>query len=319
LQIDVHTTLSPTAGLPHDVRHGLLAAQKTLPPKYFYDDRGAQLFDAICDLPEYYLTRTEQGLLQRVAAEIVALTQPSDVVELGSGAARKTRIVLDALNHNGHELTYLPMDVSEGMLRRAARALLRDYPQLRVHAVVADYERDWTLPPSARRRLALFLGSTIGNFTPAATAAFLAKVRRELAGGDHFLLGVDMVKPTAIIEAAYNDSQGLTAEFNRNILRVINHHLDADFDPERFTHVAFFNHAQSQIEMHLQACEAHHVTIRGLRERIAFAAGETIHTEISRKFTREAVEAMLGTAGFEMVRWYTPANNYFGLALARAQ
>jgi len=318
LQVEVPATHAPADRLPDDVHRGLLAPQKALPPKYFYDDHGARLFDAICDLPEYYLTRTEQSLLQHVVDEIVALTRPSDVIELGSGAARKTRIVLDALTRGGRELTYVPMDVSEGMLRRAAHALLRDYPRLRVHAVVADYERDWQLPHSARRRLALFLGSTIGNFPPAATATFLAKVRRQLAPGDHFLLGVDLVKPVAVLEAAYNDRQGLTAEFNRNILRVINRHLEADFELERFTHVAFFNPAASQIEMHLQAREAHEVHLGTLGVRVPFGAGETIHTEISRKFTRADVEAMLSAADFEMARWYTPANNYFGLALARA-
>jgi L-histidine Nalpha-methyltransferase len=319
LRVDVHPTLSPAAGLRHDVRQGLLAPQKTLPPKYFYDDHGARLFDAICDLPEYYLTRTEQALLHQVVNEIVALARPAAVIELGSGAARKTRTILDALTRNGGALTYMPTDVSEGMLRRAARALLRDYPRLRVHAVVADYEQAWKLPPRLERRLILFLGSTIGNFTPPATATFLAKVRRQLAAGDHFLLGVDLVKPVTVLEAAYNDRQGLTAEFNRNVLRVINRQLDADFAPERFAHVAFFNPAASQIEMHLRAREAHTVTLGALGLRVTFSDGETIHTEISRKFSRDEVEAMLATAGFDMARWYTPANNYFGLALARAR
>jgi L-histidine N-alpha-methyltransferase len=319
LRVEVHTPRSPTAGLRHDVRQGLLAPQKTLPPKYFYDDHGAQLFDAICDLPEYYLTRTEQALLDRVADEIVALSQPGDVVELGSGAARKTRIVLDALTRNGRTLTYMPMDVSEGMLRRAARALLRDYPRLRVHAVVADYEGDWTLPPRTQRRLVLFLGSTIGNFTPAATATFLATLRGQLAVGDHFLLGVDLVKPVAVLEAAYNDRQGLTAAFNRNILRVINRELAADFALEGFEHLAFFNRTLSQIEMHLRARQGHEVTLDALGLRVTFTAGETIHTEISRKFTRDEAEDMLAAGGFELVRWYTPANNYFALALAGAR
>lgn len=318
LLVDVRRTVSQAAGLRRDVYQGLLAPQKALPPKYFYDDRGARLFDAICDLPEYYLTRTEQALLQHITTDIVAITRPSDVVELGSGAARKTRIILDALSQNDRVLTYVPIDVSEAMLRRAAGALLRDYPRLRVHAVVADYEHDWELLPSTQRRLALFLGSTIGNFTPAAAATFLVNVHRQLAAGDHFLLGVDLVKPVAVLEAAYNDRQGVTAEFNRNILRVINRHLDADFDIERFEHVAFFNRQQSQIEMHLRVRQAHQVTIRALDLSVAFMAGETIHTEISRKLTRDEVEAMLAAAGFEPVRWYTPANNYFGLALSRA-
>jgi|SRR5579862_1578108 len=318
LRIDVRAATSPAAGLPADVHRGLLAPQKALPPKYFYDDRGAHLFDAICDLPEYYLTRTEQALLHHAVEEIVTLTRPDDLVELGSGAARKTRIVLDALSRSGQALTYMPVDVSEGMLRSAARALLHDYPRLRVHAVVADYEHDWQLPVSSRRRLALFLGSTIGNFTPADTATFLSRIRSQLRPGDHFLLGVDLVKPVEVLEAAYNDRQGLTAEFNRNILRVINRQLDADFDLDRFVHVAFFNPDASQIEMHLQAQQAHDVRLGTLDLHVPFSAGETIHTEISRKFTRGDVEAMLHAAGFEMARWYTPANNYYGLALGRA-
>ena len=318
-RVDVHRTLSQTAALRDDVRRGLAAPQKSLPPKYFYDDRGAQLFDAICDLPEYYLTRTEQTLLQHTVDEIVALARPSDVVEFGSGASRKTRIVLDALTRRGRELTYIPMDVSAGMLRRSSGALLRAYPRLRVHAVVGDYEHDLEHIPCGQRRLVLFLGSTIGNFTAAATATFLSGVRNQLTSGDHFLLGVDLVKPVEVLEAAYNDRQGVTAEFNRNMLRVINRRLDADFDIGGFEHVAFFNRAQSQIEMHLRASDAQRVTIRALDLSVAFSAGETIHTEISRKFTRSEVEAMLTVAGFEPVRWYTPANNYFGLALARAQ
>jgi len=318
LRIDVHRTLSPADGLARDVRAGLLAPRKTLPPKYFYDDHGSRLFDAICDLPEYYPTRTEQALLERVADEIVAHSAPLDVIELGSGASRKTRILLDALTRAEHHVRYIPVDVSAGMLRDAALALLRAYPQLRVHGVVADYEHDLDRLPPGRHRLFLFLGSTIGNLTPPAAAEFLANIRRQLHLGDYFLLGTDLVKSTAVLEAAYNDSAGVTAEFNRNVLHVINRALDADFDVERFDHVAFFNREQSQIEMHLRARETHQVAIRGLDLHVAFAAGETIHTEISRKFTRAEVTAMLQAADFALTRWYTPANRYFGLALARA-
>jgi L-histidine Nalpha-methyltransferase len=317
LHIEVSRGGPPLRTLARDVRVGLQSPHKSLPPKYFYDDRGAQLFDTICDLPEYYLTRTEQALLAAVAADIVALTAPADLVELGSGASRKTRILLDAFTRAGCALRYVPMDVSAGMLRRAARTLLRDYPQLRIHGIVADYEEELASLPSGRRRLVIFLGSTIGNFTPAATARFLAGVHRHLASGDHFLLGVDLVKPVAVLEAAYNDRAGVTADFNRNILRVINRELDASFDPEQFEHVAFFNAEQSQIEMHLRARSAHRVDIRGLHLTVPFAAGETIHTEISRKFTAAAARAMLVAAGFEPLRWYTPEDDAFGLALAR--
>jgi len=317
LRVDVSPMASRRALLADDVRRGLAAPQKSLPPKYFYDDRGAQLFDTICDLPEYYLTRTEQALLESVADEVVKIAQPCAAAELGSGAARKTRILLDAMERTEREFRYLPMDVSEGMLRATALGLLRDYPRLRIHAVVGDYEHDLEQLPHGRRRLVLFLGSTIGNFDAAATARFLADVRRQLVTGEHLLLGVDLVKPTAVLEAAYNDRAGVTAAFNRNILRVINRELDANFDLQRFDHVAFFNREQSQIEMHLRARAAHTVGIRTLGLTVPFIAGETIHTEISRKFTRATADTMLAAAGFQLLRWYTPPNDYFGLALAR--
>ncbi len=317
LRIDGLGRFSEAAALARDVRAGLLAAHKSLPPKYFYDDRGSQLFDAICDLPEYYLTRTEQALLEAVVEDIVRRAAPTEVVEFGSGTSRKTRIILDALQRQGQAFCYSPLDVSEGVLRESALALLREYPRLRVHAVVGDYEHDLRQIPAGARRLVLFLGSTIGNFTPAATAAFLRSVREVLTEHDAFLLGVDLLKPIPVIEAAYNDAAGLTAEFNRNVLRVINRKLDADFDVGAFAHVAFFNPAESQIEMHLRAIRAQTVTIRALDLRVPFAAGEGIHTEISRKFTHGRVDAMLAAAGFALENWYTPPNQYFGLALAR--
>lgn len=318
LRIDVHRRNTGSTELAADVRRGLLSPQKTLPPKYFYDDRGSQLFDAICDLPEYYLTRSGQVVLDRVAAQIVRVTRPSVVIEFGSGSSRMTRTVLDALDHAGRDVCYVPMDVSEGMLCRAASTLLREYPRLRIHGLVGDYERDLHHLPPGRQRLVLFLGSTIGNLSPAATADFLGALRRQLAGGDHFLLGVDLVKSVEILEAAYNDRAGVTAEFNRNVLRVINRELDADFALDCFDHVAFFNRERSQIEMHLRARSAQRVTIRKLELTVAFAAGETIHTEISRKFTRDEVESTLRVAGFQLVDWYTPPNRYFALALSRA-
>ena len=317
VRIDVHHNVARAQELARDVLRGLSASQKFLPPKYFYDDRGSQLFDAICDLPEYYLTRTEQELLEGVVDEIVSIAQPSDMIEFGSGAARKTRILLDALDRAGRALRYIPMDVNESMLRRAAHALRFDYPRVRIHAVVGDYERHLHRLPRGRQRLVVFLGSTLGNFTPRATAAFLANVRRRLASGDHLLLGVDLVKPVDVIEAAYNDSAGVTAAFNRNVLHVINRDLDANFDPDAFEHVAFFNQNQSQIEMHLRAHAPHRVAVCRLNVTVPFAAGETIHTEISRKFTPAEIESTLAAAGYRLTRWYTPANAYFGLALAR--
>jgi L-histidine Nalpha-methyltransferase len=299
------------------VRRGLSLPQKTLPPKYFYDDRGSRLFDAICDLPEYYLTRTEQALLESCAAEIVAISCAGDLVEFGSGASRKTRLLLDVLQRAGIETRYVPMDVSESMLRRSAQALLADYPLLHIHGVVGDYERHLQQLPQGRRRLVIFLGSTIGNFTPAEADVFLARLSSQLNRGDHFLLGADLVKDPAVLHAAYNDAAGVTAEFNRNILRVVNRALDAHFDPETFEHVAFFNAEAFQIEMHLRATRTHEVRIGRLDMAVGLRAGETIHTEISRKFTRAETESMLERAGLDPVRWYEPGNRYFALALAR--
>lgn len=319
LHVDVQLRSNGRAALARAVRRGLLLPQKMLPPKYFYDDYGSRLFDAICDLPEYYLTRTEHALLDAVADEIIALAAPRDLVELGSGASRKTRLLLDALQRAGVHPRYVPIDVSEGMLRRSAHILLGDYPTLQIHAVVGDYERHLPCVRNGRRQLVVFLGSSIGNFTPDEADRFLRRVAEQLNRGDHFLLGVDLVKDHAVLHAAYNDAAGVTAEFNRNILQVVNRALGATFDASAFDHVAFYNAEASQIEMHLRARAAHAVHIGALDMRVAFAAGETIHTEISRKFTRDDTVAMLQRAGFEPVRWFEPANRYFGLALGTRQ
>ena len=313
----VERYLEPTrrASLAEDVRAGLGAAQKSLPPKYFYDDRGSRLFDAICDLPEYYLTRTEQALLEEKADEIAATTQPTHVIELGSGTSRKTRVLLDALAKRQSELCYIPMDVSESMLRRSAEALRREYPPMRVHAIVGDYERHLERIPTGERRLVLFLGSTIGNFTCEGGARFLRAVTQRLAPGDCLLVGLDLRKPVDVLLAAYNDAAGLTSEFNRNVLRVMNRELGADFDVDGFEHVAIFNDSDSQMEMYLRAEGEHEVRIAALGMTVSFAAGETIHTEISRKFSRPEVEAMFAGAGCRLERWDSPANGYYALAL----
>ncbi len=318
LRIDVRLASDSRTAMAFEVEHGLTLRQKMLPPKYFYDDHGSQLFEAICGLPEYYLTRTEHAVLATAADEIIRIAAPDDLVELGSGAARKTRLLLDALQRAGRRRTcYVPIDVSESMLRRSAHALLADYPALRIHAVVEDYEHHLHRRAGGKRQLVVFLGSSIGNFTPLHAERFLRRVAAHLNHGDHFLLGVDLVKDPAVLHAAYNDEAGLTAAFNRNILRVVNRTLDATFEPWRFDHVAFFNAEASQIEMHLRARETHAVRIGALGSTVALARGETIHTEISRKFTRSETEALLQRSGFDPVRWFEPSNRYFGLALAR--
>ena len=305
--------------LATDVLRGLAGRPKRLPPKYFYDDRGSQLFDAICDLPEYYLTRTEHALLRRVAGSIIAAVQPSHLIELGSGASRKTRVLLDALQRDQPRPVYVPIDVSGGMLRQSATALRAAYPRLRVHGLVADFEDGLPPLPHGRRRLAAYLGSSIGNFEPPTDRRLLRAIASRLQVGDALLLGVDLVKAAATLEAAYDDAAGLTAEFNRNILRVLNRELGADFRPDLFDHVAFFNPAAAQVEMHLRAREAHAVSITALDLVVEFAAGETIHTECSRKFTRAGVEALLASSGFRLERWDESPDAAYALALGRVE
>jgi L-histidine N-alpha-methyltransferase len=318
LRMDVVRRESAYATLADDIRAGLSHPQKWIPTKYLYDDRGSKLFDAICDLPEYYPTRTEHALLREVGDEVVGRTEPADVVEFGSGTSRKTRTLLDALQRTGAGVRYVPMDVNEWIVRRTSTLLLRDYADLRIHGIIGDYSRDLDRIPEGKNRLVLFLGSTIGNLTPKATAAFLAAVRARLNETDYLLLGVDLVKPIDVLEAAYNDSAGVTEAFSRNVLSVLNRELDADFDLERFAHIAYFNDNASQIEIFLESLEAQEVSFGKIDLRVRFAKGERIHTEISRKFTHAAVESALRETGYTLERWYTPANGYFGLALARA-
>jgi L-histidine N-alpha-methyltransferase len=315
-RIDRYLDVDHRSELAKDVRDGLLLEQKELPPKYFYDDVGSRLFDAICDTPEYYPTRTEYALLERISDEVVARTSPSHLVELGSGASRKTRLLLDALTSVRPGACYVPLDVSDGMLRSSATALRRAYPKLRIHGIVADYDRHLRHFPPAERRLVAFLGSTIGNFTPAEGVVFLRNLNDHLSERDFLFLGLDLVKPVDVLNAAYNDRQGITAEFNRNVLRVINRELQANFRIDLFEHVAFYREDVAQIEMHLRATEAHRVHVAALDLTVSFEAGETIRTEISRKFDRTSGNALLRGAGFEPERWFVSPDGYFALVLA---
>ncbi|MEM1415438.1 MAG: L-histidine N(alpha)-methyltransferase [Myxococcota bacterium] len=305
--------------LAADVRAGLEAAPRSLPPKHFYDARGAELFDAICDTPEYYPTRTEEGLLAAVASRVVARAGATDLVELGSGAARKTRLLLEAMLDAG-PARYVPVDVAREMLVASARTLLADYPRLTVHGLVADYDQPFleALPPGeSGGRLIAFLGSTIGNFTHDEGAAFLGRIAEQMEGGDRFLLGLDLVKDPAVLHAAYNDAAGLTAAFNRNVLDVVNRELEAEFPTEAFEHVAFYDTEKARIEMHLEASRAMRVHIGELDLDVELEAGERIHTEISRKFTPEAAERLLSDAGLVLDEWWTDPKGWFALALAR--
>lgn len=319
LRVEVHFRPGDGEQLADDVRKGLGRRPRTLPPKYFYDELGSKLFDRICDTPEYYPTRTEHALLAQVADRVIAQTRPSDIVELGSGAARKTRILLDAVERSGGRVRYVPFDVSETMLVSSGRRLLEEYPWLHIHGLVGDYERHVELLPAATRRLILFIGSTIGNFESREAAVFLRHLARQMGRDDWLLLGTDLVKDESVLNAAYNDSAGLTAAFNKNVLSVLNRELDASFRMDRFDHLAFFNASERQVEMHLRSTVAQAVPIRRLDMTVQLDAEETIRTEISRKFTRETVEATLADAGLELAAWHVPDNRYFALSLARPQ
>jgi L-histidine N-alpha-methyltransferase len=304
--------------LADDVLDGLTRPFKEIPPKHFYDARGAELFDRICELPEYYPTRTERAILETCAEHVAALTGATELVELGSGTAAKTRLLLDAMEAAGALDRYVPVDVTESMVRTTAAALVREYPGLRVHGVVGDFERHLShLPAPEGPRLFAFLGGTIGNFTPGSRRRFLRGLARALGDGDHLLLGTDLVKDPAVIEAAYNDSAGVTAEFNRNVLRVINRELRGDFDVDAFEHVAFFHPEREWIEMRLRAQGAQHVRIEELALAVRFDDGEEMRTEISAKFTPERLRHDLAAAGLDLVELLTDPEELFALSLSR--
>jgi L-histidine N-alpha-methyltransferase len=307
-RFDVHDTLA------EDVRDGLLRDFKELPPKYFYDPRGSELFDRITSLPEYYPTRCERSILNRHAPALVE--EMEELVELGSGTASKTRALLYAMAGSGTLKRYVPFDCDESVVEACADELVELYPGLTVHGVVGDFKRDLERVPGGERRLFAFLGGTIGNFYPHQRGEFLSRLREVMGGDDRLVVGTDLVKDRTILESAYNDSAGVTAEFNRNILRVVNEGLGADFDPEAFEHIAFFDEANSWIEMRLRANGAHEVRIEGADLTVSFADGEEMRTEISAKFTREAVEQELTHAGLRLDSFLTDDRALFGLALA---
>jgi L-histidine Nalpha-methyltransferase len=316
IRIDCYVDGRGPDRLVSDVRDGLARALKELPPKYFYDARGSELFERITTLPEYYQTRCERQILNRHAPDIVASAGAHELVELGSGTASKTRALLYAMAGAGTLRRYLPFDVDESVVQACAVELVEMYPGLRVHGIVGDFERDLRRLPEGERRLIAFLGGTIGNLHPEERAAFLATLREQMGPEDGLLIGTDLVKDRALLEAAYNDAQGVTAEFNRNILRVVNEGLGADFDPDAFEHVAFFDDASSWIEMRLRANGAQHVRIHGADLEVTFADGEEIRTEISAKFTRQAVEHELHDAGLRLDEFFTDGGCLFGLAFA---
>ncbi|MEX2598421.1 MAG: L-histidine N(alpha)-methyltransferase [Dehalococcoidia bacterium] len=320
LQIDVHLNGEGVLDtLAEDVRKGLTSTPKKLPPKYLYDEIGSQLFEDITALPEYYPTRAERALLERLADDLLQAHQPAEIVELGSGSSAKTRVLLGAPSAPRYLRRYIPFDVSEAIVRETAEELLRDYPYLNIHGVIGDFEHHMPLiPDPAGKRLVLFLGGTVGNLDPIPRVEFLHKTAVLLRQEDLLLIGMDLVKDKQVIEAAYNDSAGVTAAFNRNLLAFLNGALGANFEIAAFRHRAFFNEEHSRIEMHLIAQTSQRVSIPSLALEVNIAEGESIWTESSYKFTRESISQTLEDAGLRMVDFHTneDPDQLFGVALA---
>lgn len=316
---DLEVHLAPSsylAALRQDVRAGLTAEPKTLPPKYFYDARGSELFDEITRLPEYYPTRAESAILHEHAEEIASLSQARTLVELGSGTSAKTRLLLRALTQAGTLERFVPFDVDPAVLTDAANTISADFPQLSVEPVVGDFEEHLTLLPGGDRQLIAFLGSTIGNLEPVVRGRFLRAVSAVLRPGDTFLLGTDLVKDAGRLQRAYDDSAGVTAEFNRNVLTVVNRELGADFDVAAFDHVAVWDPGHEWIEMRLRSSRDQLVHIADLDLDVRFAVGEQLRTEISAKFHPDGVADELGRVGLRVVRFWTDRDRDFGLSLA---
>ena len=314
------------SSLRADALAGLTATPKSLPPKWFYDAQGSELFEKITELPEYYPTRAERSILRTVAPKIAELTGAASLVELGSGSSDKTRLLLSALRDAGTLRRYVPVDVSESALTLAGDALAAEYPGLAVHAVVADFEQYLGVPPADdgtdgdRKddgpRLVAFLGSTIGNMVPAEREVFLRRIRAQLRPGDAFLLGTDLVKDPAVLVAAYDDAAGVTAAFNKNVLAVLNAELGADFDLDAFEHVAVWDAEREWIEMRLRATSAQSVRVGDLGLAVEFAAGEEMRTEVSAKFREDGARKELAAAGLSMRSWWTDDAGQFGLSLS---
>ncbi|MFJ9724053.1 L-histidine N(alpha)-methyltransferase [Streptomyces sp. NPDC101209] len=304
------------AALRADVLHGLTGTPKTLPPKWFYDAHGSELFEQITELPEYYPTRAEREILIARAGEIAAATRARTLVELGSGSSDKTRHLLDALT----ELhTYVPVDVSESALTQAGQALVAERPGLSVHALIADFTASLALPDTPGPRLVAFLGGTIGNLLPAERAVFLTSVRSLLSPGDALLLGTDLVKDERVLVEAYDDTAGVTAAFNKNVLRVVNRELHADFDPDAYDHVALWDTENEWIEMRLRSRAEQTVKIPALDLAVDFAEGEELRTEVSAKFRKDGVRAELAAVGLELAHWWTDEAGRFALSLSVAR
>jgi L-histidine N-alpha-methyltransferase len=291
----------------------------TIDPKYFYDDRGSELFEKITELDEYYQTRTERRLLQNTAGDIVEAAMPHEMVELGSGAGLKVHLLLDAIRARDLLTSCVLLDINESFLSTSVHRLSADYPEMLVRGVVGDFTRDLDAIGVGPRRLFVFFAGTIGNLHPDSLPAFLAMVRRTMTPDDRFLVGLDVVKDPDRLEAAYNDSLGVTAEFNRNMLSVLNDRFGTDFDPWGFEHVAFWDPERQWIEMRLRARAPATVTMPGDDRTLVFEKGEEIRTEISCKYTRESFAGKLEGSGLELDRWWTDPDELFALALFRRE
>jgi len=316
----VCTTIMPTRLIPDmvdDVRESLLNLPRSLSPKYFYDEHGSELFDKICSTPEYYPTRTENLLLSRYAADIINRTIPDQILEFGSGYSIKTRRLFDACQQTSHNCIYAPFDVCENVLIESAQKLSEEYEWLDLKPLLGDYHGGLdNLPTTAGSHLYVFLGSTIGNFEPHDALAFIKEIYKVMRHGDHLLIGVDRVKETNVLHAAYNDAQGFTAEFNLNVLRVLNRELNSNFNIGAFTHYAAFNTDEERIEMRLISKSVQEVQINELNVSIRFDRGDDILTEISQKYTYTGIENMLTEANFSITDHYEDENAYFSLVLA---
>lgn len=317
ITIDVHLPPGgPLSGMAADVRAGLTKPFKELSPRYFYDGRGSELFEQITELPEYYPTRCEREILELHAPEICsAAGGPATLIELGSGSAAKTRVLLDAMRDAGCLSAYAPVDISEQITRDTAEAIAAEY-EIAVHGLVCDFERDLERIPLGGPRVIALLGGTIGNFEPAQRASFLARVANLLGDEDHFLLGTDLVKDRARVEAAYNDAAGVTAAFNKNVLAVLNERLGCDFDLDAFEHVAFWDEENLWMDIRLRSLARQVIDISALGLHVAFDRGEEMRTEISTKFAREGLAGIYAESGLQMAGWWTDPEGLFALSLA---
>jgi L-histidine N-alpha-methyltransferase len=307
----------PLSGMAADVRAGLTCPFKELSPRYFYDERGSELFEQITGLPEYYPTRCERAILEQSSSAIVAEADPCALIELGSGSAAKTRVLLDAMSDAGCLETYCPVDISEEITRDTANRVAEEYDEVDVRGLVCDFELDLERMPIGGPRMIALLGGTIGNFAPQQRAGFLRRICNLLGPDDSFLLGTDLIKDRATLEAAYDDSQGVTAEFNKNVLEVINRELDADFDLGLFEHRAYWDSENLWVDIRLRSVARQVVEVAAIGLTVTFDAGEEMRTEISTKFARQGLEGIYAEAGLEMAAWWTDPEGLYALSLAR--